>query len=164
MASTGSFSCSATVTSSAGAAGISSPSSNGDSQSIDGSPAVTVNGYVTGTIAFGASVSVNLFDGSVLALDGVTAVPFRTINYIDVWLSTAGAGGYLRVGGAGSNAAVLWFGSTTDTEDVVIGGPPFMQGGTVGYVIDNTHKLLKIANPHGSLAATYTMRASGLLV
>lgn len=155
------FSVNAALSCTASGAG-NQPGRFGDVQSADGSPSGTVAGYATGTLAAGASVTINLYDGSLLGLDGVTAIPLRTLYYVDLWLS--GAGGFLRIGASGTNAHALWFADASDASDVVAGGPPFLQGGSVGLVVDNNHKNVKIANPHGTLSATYVFRADGLLV
>ncbi len=137
----------------------------GDVRYMADSPAGTVSGLKTATLTFGASATINLYDGSFLSPDGTTAVPLRTLLWFDLWLLPTAVlpGGSLVIGNAASNAHLLWFGAATHTWEVSVGGNPFMGSGTVGKVVDNTHKNVLITNPHGSLSATYLFRAVGLL-
>lgn len=127
------------------------------------SPTITQIGFATGTLAFGASVTIDL--SALTGLDGSTSIALVKLVYIDVGIPSTSAGGYLRIGNAASNANQLWFGGDTNTADIFPGGPMFQQGNPSSYVVvDASNKNVKILNPHGSLACDYVVRAAGLLV
>lgn len=116
--------------------------------------------YKTNTLAFGASDTIDLT--SITDLNGNT-IAFTGLLFVDVQIVSS-AGGFIRVGNAAAYANALWFGGTTPTADIYPGGPAFMQGNpdvSAKIVVDGTHKNVKIANPHGSLAVQYVARFGG---
>ena len=106
---------------------------------------------VTGTLAAGATATLDLtsFGGEV----------FTGVKLIQVRLTSTT--GYLRVGNAASDAHQLWFGADAHTADVVQGGPSFLQGGTTAKTVDSSNKNVKLENPHGSESATYEVIVAG---
>lgn len=127
-------------------------------------PPVTAIGYKADTLLAGGTVTINLFDGTLLGLDGLTAVPLTRIHYIKLVIPSTSAGGYLRIGGAASNANILWFANTSDKALVMPGGPCFAQGDPTGYVVvDTSNKNVLIENPHGSLACSYILVVGGVV-
>ena len=127
------------------------------------SPTITQIGFATGTLAFGASVTIDL--SALTGLDGCTSIALVKLVYIDVGIASTSAGGYLRIGNAASDGNNLWFDAKTSTADIFPGGPMFQQGNPSSFVVvDASNKNVKILNPHASLACTYVVRAAGLLV
>ena len=153
------------ATTSGGLGGGTSRSEKRFKQGTLRSTAISTIGWQTGTLTAGGTVEINLYSGALLSVDGTTAVPLRQILYVDLGIETGSAGGYLRIGGAASDANALWFADATDKALVYPNGPMFMQGNpTTSVAVDNTHKNILIANPHATLSVTYVFRVAGLLV
>lgn len=125
---------------------------------------VTTVGYASGTLAAGASVNIDLT--ALTGLDGSTVTLATLVTFYAQVTSTTGL---LTIGNAATNGHALDFGAVTDTRTLRPGasgsrGPGHAVGdpsGT-GWVVDATHKIVKLLNSHGSQAVDYVVMAGGL--
>jgi hypothetical protein len=131
----------------------------------------TFESYVAilNTLAGAASVTYDLFDGSLSDVTGVAA-PFRTLQFVAVYQisNAAGTAGSdssgLTVGNAAANAHAFWLSAAATTYSIEgVYGFPFAQGSRAGKVVDATHRNLKILNADAVNTATYVFCAGGRL-
>lgn len=120
-----------------------------------------VGGYTAdcaGTLVAGASVTIDLT--ALVGPDGST-VTLSTL--VGLYIQVTGETGELRVGNAASNAHSLTFGAGTHTITLYPGPDASSRGpglavadpsGT-GWVVDSSHKNVKLENTHGSDAVSY---------
>jgi hypothetical protein len=120
-----------------------------------GSTAITGMGFASGSIAAAGSTTIDMFGGTLLALDG-TALVLAGVKFVFISLVDSAGGiataGSLEVGGAGSNPNILWFKNTSDISKVTVGGPPFIQGSATAVTVNSTNRNILIANPSGVTA------------
>ena len=118
----------------------------------------------TKKILGGASDTINLFDGSLVDLNG-NAIVMTTIRQIQIYQianvsGTNGSG--LIIGNAGTNPHGLWFGATTHTAKILgTSAVPFVQGDPTGIAVTSGACQIKIANNDGTNASTYLAIIAG---
>ena len=113
------------------------------------------------TLAASASESLDLFTGALKDSFGASV----TLSAIKALIVTADGGNTndVQVGGAGSNAVSGLFGSTTDYATIKPGGMLVLVAPTAaGYLVDTTHKLLKVANSAGTTQVIYNIIIFGV--
>lgn len=123
-------------------------------------PAIDNVSIGEGTLAASASVSLNLFDGSLLDADSLPVV-FVGINSVEIFIQSTDLTS-LVIGAGGVNANVMWFDSKTSTQTIETGALNFVQTGITPIVVDATNKLIKIHNT-GLESADYKYRISGVI-
>lgn len=118
----------------------------------------------TGTLAAGATTTIDLT--ALVGPDG-SAVTLATL--VGVYIQVTSATGLLRVGNAAADAHALTFGAATHTITLHPGPDASSRGpglaiadpsGT-GWVVDGTHKNVKLENTHGSESVTYVAYFGG---
>lgn len=121
------------------------------------------------TLAGAASVTYDLFDGSLSDVTGVSA-PFRTLLYVAVYqvANASGVAGSnssgFTIGNAAANAHALWFGAAAQTYSLLgVNGVPFFHGDSTGKTVDATHRNVKILNNDATNTGTYVFMAAGRL-
>jgi hypothetical protein len=116
----------------------------------------------TRTLAAGVNESLNLYDGSLIGIDGLPA-PFRKLKGLFVWVSSDGDAAGVTIGSAGTNPHALFFGAATHTWTIFPGGPGLSGGNPAGVTVDATHNALKVLN-NGAVAVTYGVALAGTSV
>lgn len=125
---------------------------------------VTKVGYASGTLTFGTSVNIDL-----TALTGLDGSTVNLSTLVTFYVQVTGTTGLLTIGNAATNGHALDFGAVTDTRTLRPGsagsqGPGHAVGdpsGT-GWVVDGTHKIVKLLNSHGSQSVDYVVMAGGV--
>lgn len=119
------------------------------------------------TLAAGASEELNLFDGSLLDVQGIAAgltnLKGIVINVIANPSGTTTASG-ATIGNASATQATLWFGAAAHTASIEKDGAPFVGWSPTGKTISNTVKLLKVLNADGANTLTYRLTIWGIHV
>jgi len=113
------------------------------------------------TLAASASESLDLQTGALADSFGATL----TLSKIKAIIIAADAANTndVQVGGAGANAITAPFGSGTDYVAIQPGGILVLVNPTSGgYLVDGTHKLLKVANSAGTTGVTYSIIIFGV--
>jgi len=120
------------------------------------------------SIAAGGSLTLDLYAGGVVAGTDLTDVyggsaPFRIVRALVVEIADEGtdATAGVRVGGAASNPAALWFVDTSDKHDIFPDGPPYVGGSPVGKTVSSTVRNFKIENLSTSVARIVRVTAAG---
>ncbi len=131
------------------------------------SPGATASNGDTEVLAFGtASGLADIYCYAAFAIPATTALTFDLFTagtdfknmmgdpaiftklkaiYVQIVDGTGDTAG-VTIGGAASNANILWFGNVNDTWTIYDGGPPFIGGNPAGRTVDATHCNLKITN------------------
>lgn len=117
------------------------------------------------TLNASASEELNLYDGSLSDINGVSA-GLQTVKRVIIYQianpdgSTASSG--MTIGNAGTNPNALWFGATGHTAAVNgLAGVPFMQGDDAGKTVSAGAAALKVLNNDGSNKLTYRIVLGG---
>jgi hypothetical protein len=96
------------------------------------------------TLGVGASVTLDLYDGSLADVFGV-ASPLRVLRGWAIWVHSGGDTSGVTVGNAGSNPHPLGFGSATYTKSIYPGGAA-EAGGPKDIAVTATVRNVKIQN------------------
>jgi hypothetical protein len=113
-------------------------------------------------LAVSTSEELNLFDGSLLDMNGVAA-PLTRIKFIQVAIVANATDGYASsatIGNAGTNPNQLWFGGTTQTQ-TIDRYVPFQQGDATGKTVGSGTARVKIANNDASNILWYRIVIGG---
>lgn len=120
----------------------------------------------TRTLAAGASEELILSDGSLKDVFG-QAAGLATVKFVGIYPvanpdgSAASSGAV--VGGAATNPNQLWFGGTTQTQSVALGGVPFQQGDGAGETVaSGSADRVKVANADGANKFSYVLVVAGV--
>jgi hypothetical protein len=99
------------------------------------------------TLAAGASVTLNLYDGSLSDVLGQTA-PFRELRSVMVWVASGGDAAGVDVGSDGvvADPLPLPLKGTNPRVTVFPDGPPALLGSPAGVAVGTSTKNLKITN------------------
>ncbi len=124
-------------------------------------PGISKVGYKEGaSLAAGGTVTIDL-----QALDspdgGSGTVSLATLRCLVIRITSTT--GKLTIGNGGANAHLLDFGAAAHTRTLLPGGPGHLVGDPAGtgFVVDATHKDVKLANPHGTDPVSYVLLAGG---
>ena len=88
-------------------------------------PSISKIAFKSGTITATNSIELDLTDGSMEDLAGVSGVIFTEIVSISVSITS---GTTLAVGGTASNVNQLWFSNGSDAQEIELNGCMFLQG------------------------------------
>jgi hypothetical protein len=113
-------------------------------------------------LAPSASITINLFDGSINDMSG-TAANFRLLRAYAIWISSGGDTSGVTVGNAGSNPHPLFFGATGQTKTIYPGGPEDGGGGQTipGVAVTSSACNVKITNNSPMAFATVAVNFAG---
>lgn len=120
---------------------------------------VVSNAYL---LAPGASVTLNLFDGSLTDMSGATAA-FRLLRGYSIFVSDGGDTAGVSIGGAASNEHPLFSGGATYAKTVYPGGPDDSGGGgtIAGVAVTSSACNVLITNNSPTAFATVTASFAG---
>lgn len=120
-----------------------------------GTALITKIGFKAGTLAFGATVTIDLT--ALDSPDGGSGT-ISLASFLCCGIQITSTTGKLKIGGnAAGNTNLLDFGANTDTRTILPAGPGHFVGDPagVGYTVDGTHKNVLLTNSHASLSADY---------
>jgi len=114
---------------------------------------------ISQSLAPGASVTFNLFDGSLLDITGMSAT-FRVLKGFAAWVVSGGDSAGVTLGQAGSNPTSMFWVGTTPGEVIYPGGPAISNGSPAGVLVTSTTCNLQVLN-NGAVAATFALYLAG---
>lgn len=123
----------------------------------------TVSIIIAGSylLTAGATVTVNLFDGSTNDITGSGAT-LRLLRAYAIWISAGGDTSGVTIGNAGSNPHPLFWGSTATTKTIYPAGAEDAGGGStiVGVAVTSSACNVKIVN-NGAVPVTVLANFGG---
>lgn len=112
------------------------------------------------TIAASSSVSINLYDGSLLDLFQQPA-PFRFLRSFVAWVNSGGDATGVTIAPAASNPNLLWWTGTSPTKTVYPGGPPECGGSPAGVAVTSSAYGVTFTNNSSTAAVTVGLALAG---
>ena len=112
-------------------------------------------------LAAGSSVTLNLYDGSLLDVTNAAAA-MRLLRAYAIWISAGGDSAGVTIGNAGSNPHPLFFGATTSTKTIYPSSEGDGSGNSVGagVVVSATACNVKLQN-NGAVPVTLSVNFAG---
>lgn len=108
----------------------------------------------------GATLTLNLFDGSVPDVLGAPAV-LANLRSFAVWVESGGDAGGVTIAPGASNGNSLWFGGTSPTKTIYPAGPPELAGSAAGVAVDAARATVQFTN-NGAVPAAVRIALAGL--
>jgi hypothetical protein len=104
-------------------------------------PSITKIAFKSGTLTASSTVDLNLTDGSMEDLSGVSGVVFTEIHSIAVAITT---GTTMTIGGTVANVNKLWFSDNSDSQQIELDGYFFLQGGPTPIAVSGSTNKIRL--------------------